>query len=85
MTHFDIPINISVYATNEQKAEQQVLDFMVKAIKEYGVEHCVADFEYFEFVAEESSNSGRRDNNISEGQRSCEKKQACHCPKQSCC
>ena len=52
---FDIPINISVYATNEQKAEQQVLDFLVKAIREYGVEHCVADFEYLDFIANENT------------------------------
>ena len=82
---FDIPINVTVTATNEVKAEQQVLDFMVKAMKEYGVEYCVSDFEYFEFVAKEPSDSGRRDHNVSEGQRTCAKEQSCHCSKQSCC
>ena len=81
---FDIPINVTVTATNEVKAEQQVLDFMVKAMKEYGVEYCVSDFEYFEFIADKASDSRRRDHNVSEGQRSCAKEQSCYCSKQSC-
>ncbi len=52
---FDIPINVTVTATNETKAEQQVLDFMVKAMKEYGVECCVSDFEYLDFIANENT------------------------------
>ena len=67
MTRFDIPINITVTATNEALAEKSVMDFMIKSIKEFGVECSVADFEYFEFVAEEHRDSRRRDNNISEG------------------
>lgn len=54
---FDIPINITAVAPTEGKAEQQVMDFMIKAFKEFANEHYITNFEYFEFVAEESSNS----------------------------
>ena len=82
---FDIPINITAIATNEQKAENQVMEFMIKAIREFGIEHRIADFQYYEFVTQESSDSGCRDNDVSEGQQSCNQKQACNCSKQSCC
>lgn len=59
---FDIPINVSVLANNETQAERRVLVFLVKAIKEFGVEHSVTDFEYFEFIAEQYSRSGCGDN-----------------------
>lgn len=54
---FDIPINITAVASTEAKAEQQVMNFMIKAFKEFANEHYITNFEYFEFVAEESSNS----------------------------
>ena len=82
---FDIPINITVTATNEALAEKSVMDFMIKSMKEFGVECSVTDFEYFEFIADKASDSRRRDKNVSEGQRSCAKEQSCHCSKQSCC
>ena len=34
---FDIPINISVEATTEDKAEKFVFDFLKMATKEFGV------------------------------------------------
>ena len=60
---FDIPITISVTSTNEDRAEQAVLDFLVQAIKEYGVEYGIKDFQYFEFVTQESCNTGCGNNN----------------------
>ena len=54
---FDIPVNITVVASTEAKAEQQVLDFMIKAFKEFANEYSITNFEYFEFITEESSNS----------------------------
>lgn len=55
---FDIPINFTVASTNEQKAETQLMEFLIKSIREFGIEYKIADFQYFEFVAEESSHSG---------------------------
>lgn len=52
---WDIPINITAVAPTEAKAEQQVMDFLIKAFKEYANEHYITDFEYFEFIAKESS------------------------------
>lgn len=55
---FDIPINFKVSTTNEAKAEKLVFDFLKLAMKEFGVEQQIVDFEYFEFVAKESGCSG---------------------------
>jgi len=85
---FDIPINISVTSENETKAEQRVLDFMVKAMKEFGVECGVTDFEYFEFPVEESCNSRCGDNNHGQRQSPYTEKQVCDCSSkagQQCC
>ena len=54
---FDIPINITAVASTETKAEQQVMDFMIKAFKEFANEHYITNFEYFEFFTEEGSSS----------------------------
>ena len=54
---FDIPINITAVAPTEAKAEQQVMDFLIKAFKEFANEYYITDFEYFEFVTEEDRNS----------------------------
>ena len=55
---FDIPISISVDATTEPRAVLAVFDFLKKATKEYGIENRVIDWEYFEFIAAESSSAG---------------------------
>ena len=52
---YDIPINISVEAKTEEKAEQFVFDFLKMATKEFGVEQKIINWEYFEFVSKESS------------------------------
>jgi hypothetical protein len=52
---FDIPINITAVASTEAKAEQQVMEFMIKAFKEFANEYYLTDFQYFEFIAQESS------------------------------
>ena len=52
---YDIPINISVEAKTEEKAEQFVFDFLKMATKEFGVEQKIINWESFEFVPEESS------------------------------
>jgi DNA polymerase I-like protein with 3'-5' exonuclease and polymerase domains len=51
---FDIPINISVEATTEDKAEKFVFDFLKMATKEFGVEQKIINWEYFEFLPKES-------------------------------
>ena len=55
MNTFDIPINITVQAKDEQAAEKFVFDFLKMATKEFGVEQKVVDWQYFEFLAKESS------------------------------
>ncbi len=55
---FDIPVNFQVVSENEPRAEQQLFDFLMKSMKEFGIEQRVSNFEYFEFVAEEPSNTG---------------------------
>lgn len=54
---WDIPVNITAVATTEDKAEQQVAEFLIKAFKEFANEYYVTDFEYFDFFTEESDNS----------------------------
>jgi len=58
MKTFDIPINISVEATTEEKAEKFVFDFLKMATKEFGVEQKIINWEYFEFIPKESHCSG---------------------------
>ena len=53
---FDIPVNITAVASNEARAETQVAEFLIKAFKEFANEFYITDFEYFEFITEESSN-----------------------------
>ena len=55
---YDIPINISVEATTEEKAEKFVFDFLKMATKEFGVEQKIINWEYFEFLPEKSSCTG---------------------------
>lgn len=55
---FDIPINISVYATTEAKAEQRVFDFLKAASKEYGTQFQIFDWEYFQFIDDEGDDVG---------------------------
>jgi len=55
---FDIPINISVETTTEEKAEKFVFDFLKMATKEFGVEQRIINWEYFEFLPEESCSRG---------------------------
>lgn len=57
MKTFDIPINIKVIAKDEIKAEQLVFDFLKMAIKEFGVEQHIINWEYFEFLIEGSNSS----------------------------
>jgi len=52
---YDIPINISVEAKTEEKAEQFVFDFLKMATKEFGVEQKIINWDYFEFLPEGSS------------------------------
>ena len=68
---YDIPINISVDATNEFRAETQVIEFLTAAFKEYNNDYRLIDFELFEFVVSKSCNTGCGDNNIHEGKHSC--------------
>lgn len=58
MNKFDIPINITVQAKDEQAAEKFVFDFLKMATKEFGVEQKVVDWQYFEFLTKESSCPG---------------------------
>ena len=60
---FNIPINISVEATTEEKAEQFVFDFLKMATKEFGVEQKIINWDYFEFLPEGSYSSGCRNHN----------------------
>ena len=61
---YDIPINISVEAKTEEKAEQFVFDFLKMATKEFGVEQKIVDWQYFEFLEKESSCPGCGNHNI---------------------
>lgn len=66
---FDIPINLKVSSNTEQKAVNDVFDFLRKAFREFGAEHNITDWDYLEFVAEESCGTGCGDN--SKEQRQC--------------
>jgi hypothetical protein len=68
---YDIPINISIAAPNEQRAVNEVFDFLRKAYNEFGPEHCVTNWEYFEFITEESGNTGCGDYNPAQGGCAC--------------
>ena len=57
MKQFDIPISFAVQSTNEGRAENHLADFLRQAVREYGVEYGIVDFEYLEFVAGESGSS----------------------------
>ena len=59
---FDIPVNITVAAPNEQRAVNDVFDFLKKAYNEFGPEHNITNWEYFEFLAEECGSTGCGDN-----------------------
>lgn len=82
---FDIPINIEVTSTNEQKAEQQVFEFLMASMKEFGIEFGIANFEYFEFLAKEPCNTGCGNHDKEQGQRVHTQQSTCNCSKQSCC
>lgn len=68
---FDIPVNISVDANNEQQAEKYVIEFLRTSFREFANDYRLIDSELFEFIAKESCNSGCGDNNIREGQCAC--------------
>ena len=51
---FDIPINFKIEATTEEKAEAFLFDFLKMAMKEFGTEQKIVDWEYFDFISEES-------------------------------
>ena len=50
---FDIPVNIAVDATNEARAERQVLDFLRDSAKEFQLDYKVIDWGLLEFPTEE--------------------------------
>lgn len=55
---FDIPINLAVSSNTEQRAVNDVFDFMRKAFREFGAEHNITEWEFMEFIAEESCSTG---------------------------
>jgi hypothetical protein len=63
---FDIPVNIEVDATNESRAERQVLDFLKDSAREFKLDYKIIDWSLLEFISEEEdigcSNLGCRDN-----------------------
>ena len=50
MAKFEIPVNVVVEADTEAKAELQVLDLLKEADREFGKDHRIIDWEYFEFM-----------------------------------
>ena len=50
---FDIPINIEVDATNESRAERQVLDFLKDSAREFKLDYEIIDWSLLEFISEE--------------------------------
>ena len=50
---FDIPVYIAVDATNEARAERQVLDFLRDSAKEFQLDYKVIDWGLLEFPTEE--------------------------------
>ena len=51
---FDIPVNFKIEATTEEKAEAFLFDFLKMATKEFRTEQKIVDWEYFDFISEES-------------------------------
>ena len=75
---YDIPLNFTVVSTNEQKAETQLMEFLIKSIREFGIEYKIADFQYFEFIAKEPCNSRCGNIHDQQGQSTHSKEQACN-------
>lgn len=53
MQKFDIPINFTVVSTTEDRAVNQLMEFLIAGIREFGATNRIADFELFEFVSTE--------------------------------
>lgn len=57
MQKFDIPINFTVVSTTEDKAVNQLMEFLIAGIREFGATNRIADFELFEFLPNEDDDN----------------------------
>jgi hypothetical protein len=67
---FDIPVNLTVSSNTEQRAVNDVFDFMRKAFRDFGTEHNITEWDYVEFIAEEPDSGGCGD--LNQEQRQCQ-------------
>lgn len=84
---FDLPINVTVEAYDEKHAEEIFTTFLSRAIKRAGLEELIK-YEYFEFVAKESSCSGCGNHDHKQRESAHTEKQTCNCAgksSQQCC
>ena len=76
---FDIPINVKVATTTEKRAEDAVFNFLRKAMRDYGTDDRIVDWEYLEFPVEESHSSGCGNNDQEQWESENSGKHACNC------
>lgn len=63
MPKFDIPINFTIEASTELLAEKAIKHLLDTMILKRGLE-TILEYDNFEFIVEDSSCSGCRDNSI---------------------
>lgn len=68
---FDIPINLKVYAKTEQEAEYKINVFMRDAIRFFDMDKDVFDYEFFEFIPEDQSDSTKKPPHCGRGKYDC--------------
>ena len=76
---WDIPVNFTVEADDEQMAEYLLHDMLRRIVRRYGLFDLI-QYENFEFIATEPSCCGHRIDDNAQGKPVCCGKQACNNP-----
>ena len=76
---FDIPINFTVEADDEEMAEYLLRDMLKRMVRRYGLFNLI-QYENFEFIVAEPGGCGCGDNDDTQGKPLCCGKQACNNP-----
>lgn len=45
---YEIPVLFVVQSTNEDRAEKQLIEFLMESTRDYGTDHRIADWELIE-------------------------------------
>lgn len=76
---FDIPINFTVEADDEEMAEYLLRDMLKRMVRRYGLFDLI-QYENFEFIIAEPGSCGCGDNDDTQGKSLCCGKQTCNNP-----